>query len=260
MENTSKNIDNISIKETPKYELKLVDREQKTTEDQIVEKVEDNVEVTYKYYEIALENKPLETVDTMEEAEKLVQEVKENNEQELNLSILEKHTQDESQIETKEIEVAKAEMQDKILEVKAELAEKARIDALPSVNGIKLATRPVSGIISSRFGARSSIRSSAHTGLDIATKTGTPIKVVADGTVISASNSGSYGNIVKIDHGNGVQTWYAHTSKMYVSAGQKVKTGDVIAAVGSTGNSTGPHLHFEVRINGNAVNPQNYLY
>ena len=116
------------------------------------------------------------------------------------------------------------------------------------------------GTISSRYGAVSSIRSSAHTGLDISARTGTPIKVVADGTVTFAAYSGSYGNIVKVDHGNGLSTWYAHTSKMYVTAGQEVKAGDVIAAVGSTGNSTGPHLHFEIRINGNHVNPQNYVY
>ena len=84
--------------------------------------------------------------------------------------------------------------------------------------------------------------------------------IVAAGTVISAKYEGSYGNLVKIDHGNGVETWYAHTSKMYVKAGQKVEAGDVIAAVGSTGNSTGPHLHLEIRVNGEHINPQKYLY
>ena len=133
-------------------------------------------------------------------------------------------------------------------------------EAISNINGIKIATLPISGTISSRYGAVSSIRSSAHTGLDIAASTGTPIKVVADGTIISAAYSGSYGYLVKVDHGNGVETWYAHTSKMYVTAGQSVKAGDVIAAVGSTGNSTGAHLHLEVRINGTHVNPQKYLY
>lgn len=106
----------------------------------------------------------------------------------------------------------------------------------------------------------SRIRVSTHTGLDIAATTGTPIKVVADGTVTFAKYNGSYGNLVKIDHGEGVETWYGHTSKMYVKVGQKVKAGDIIAAVGSTGNSTGPHLHLEIRINGEHVNPQDYLY
>ena len=63
-----------------------------------------------------------------------------------------------------------------------------------------------------------------------------------------------------MNHGNGLETWYAHTSKMYVTSGQKVKAGEVIALVGSTGNSTGPHLHLEVRINGKHINPQQYIY
>ena len=118
---------------------------------------------------------------------------------------------------------------------------------MPEINGIKLACKPVSGVISSRYGVSSSIRSSNHTGLDIASPSGTPIKVVAEGTVT-------------VQHGNGLETWYAHTSKMYVTVGQKVEAGEIIAAVGSTGNSTGSHLHLEIRINGKHVNPQNYLY
>ena len=125
--------------------------------------------------------------------------------------------------------------------------------------GISLA-KPVSGIISSRFGVRSSIRSSAHTGLDIATSTGTPVKAAAAGTVTFAGWKGSYGNLMVITHSNGVQTYYGHCSKLYLSAGATVSQGQTIAAVGSTGNSTGPHLHFEIRVNGIAYNPQNYLY
>lgn len=180
------------MKEAPKYELKLVDRTVETTEEQVIdsviEKVEDNMEITYKYYDIALENEKVESVNTIEEAEELVNEIKEANGEELKLSIIEQHTQDETKVETKEVEVAKVEMQEKIEVVKAQIAEKARIDALPSVNGIKLAVKPVSGTITSRYGVNSSIRSSSHTGLDIATKTGTPIKVVADGTVLFARN------------------------------------------------------------------------
>ena len=151
-----------------------------------------------------------------------------------------------------------------ILEVaKENTVEKLNIDTTESIadiNGIKVATLPVTGTISSRYGVSSKIRVSTHTGLDIAATTGTPIKVVADGTITLAAYSGSYGYLVKVDHGNGVETWYGHTSKMLVKEGQAVKAGDTIALVGSTGNSTGPHLHFEVRINGEHVNPQKYLY
>ena len=131
---------------------------------------------------------------------------------------------------------------------------------MPEIKGVKIATKPISGTITSRYGESSRLRQSTHTGLDISATTGTEIKAVASGTVICAKYSGSYGNLVKIDHGNGVETWYGHTSKMYVKVGQEVKAGDVIAAVGSTGNSTGPHLHLEIRINGTHVNPQKYLY
>ena len=125
--------------------------------------------------------------------------------------------------------------------------------------GISL-IRPVSGIITSRFGAGSRIRRSSHTGLDIATSTGTPIQAAASGTVTFSGYKGSYGNMIVITHSNGVQTYYGHCSKLYVSAGTTVSQGQTIAAVGSTGNSTGPHLHLEVRVNGVAYNPQNYVY
>ena len=119
---------------------------------------------------------------------------------------------------------------------------------------------PVNGTVTSRFGTVSSVRASSHTGLDISTSRGTGIRPIANGTVVFASYKGSYGNLVIIDHGNGVQSYYAHCNAIYVSNGQAVDTNSVIAAVGSTGNSTGPHLHLEIRINGVAVNPQSYIY
>ena len=129
------------------------------------------------------------------------------------------------------------------------------------VNGITFAVAPVSGHISSRFGVNESVRNHTHKGLDIAASNGTSISAVADGTVDYARfNSGGYGYLVIISHGNGVQTYYAHCSKLFVSEGDTVSAGDVIAAVGSTGHSTGNHLHFEVRIDGQQVNPQKYVY
>ena len=104
------------------------------------------------------------------------------------------------------------------------------------------------------------MRSGDHTGLDIGAPTGTPIKAAASGTVTFAGVKKSYGYMVVISHGDGIETYYGHCSKLYVTAGEKVSQGEVIAAVGSTGNSTGPHLHLEVRVNGVAYNPQNYVY
>ena len=261
MTTSDKNIDTIDIKENPEYELKLVDRTIKTDEEQIINNVQDDLIITYKYYEIALNNEKIDSVNTIEEAEELIGEMKEtNSDKDLDLSIVEKYTQNEEEVDTTELEIAKQDIQSKIEEQIQKQKEEEKENAMPDVNGIKLATKPISGTITSRYGVSSNIRKSTHTGLDIAATKGTPIQVVADGTVTSASYNGSYGNLVKVSHGNGVETWYAHTSKMYVTVGQTVTAGEIIAAVGSTGNSTGPHLHFEIRINGEHVNPQKYLY
>lgn len=98
-----------------------------------------------------------------------------------------------------------------------------------------------------------------HNGVDLAAPTGTPILAAYDGRVVGASYNSSMGNYVMIDHGDGLYTVYMHASKLYVSNGQSVSKGDTIAAVGSTGRSTGPHLHFSVRLNGSYVSPWNYL-
>ncbi|HEY8416493.1 MAG TPA: peptidoglycan DD-metalloendopeptidase family protein [Limnochordales bacterium] len=112
------------------------------------------------------------------------------------------------------------------------------------------------GRISSRFGPR---WGRMHQGLDIAVPTGTPVRAAAAGTVTYAGPMGSYGNLVILDHGNRVETRYAHNSRIVVRVGQKVKRGEIIAYSGNTGNSTGPHLHFEIRYRGTAVDPDKYL-
>lgn len=98
-----------------------------------------------------------------------------------------------------------------------------------------------------------------HQALDIASPSGTPIYAAQGGTVVTATYISSYGNYIIIDHGNGYQTCYAHASKLYVTVGESVAQGEVIAAVGSTGNSTGPHLHFEIRKNGVKLDPAGFL-
>lgn len=254
---TGKNVDSVSLNVNPEYELKLVDKSESTNEEEIIIALQENTTITYKYYEVSLNEENKVYLDTQEEAESLVNELKtEHSDLELEFEVTEIKTQDLEGIETQSIEVAKENFISQVEEVVEEIEE----ESVPQINGIKLAVTPVSGTISSRFGVSSRIRSSNHTGLDIACSSGTPIKVVADGTVTFASYSGSYGNIVKVDHGNGVETWYAHCSKIYTQVGAEVSAGDVISAVGSTGNSTGPHLHLEIRINDEPVNPQKYLY
>jgi murein DD-endopeptidase MepM/ murein hydrolase activator NlpD len=122
---------------------------------------------------------------------------------------------------------------------------------------------PVTGTITSPFGWRSNPFGGApdfHPGLDIAAPTGTTVTAAAGGTVIMAQWYGGYGNYISIDHGGGYSTGYGHLSAIYVANGQTVSRGQAIGAVGSTGASTGPHLHFEVRINGKAVDPAPRLH
>jgi murein DD-endopeptidase MepM/ murein hydrolase activator NlpD len=122
---------------------------------------------------------------------------------------------------------------------------------------------PVSGRVTSEYGYRVhpiSHKKKMHAGIDISAPTGTPVHAASDGVVISAGwNGGGYGNLVLIDHGSGVVTAYAHNSSISCGPGQSVKRGDVIAKVGSTGYSTGPHCHFEVRVNGAPKNPRGWL-
>lgn len=117
-------------------------------------------------------------------------------------------------------------------------------------------------IVTSEFGNRIdpiSGQRDGHTGMDLAVPTGTPIRAALDGTVTLSKYNGSYGYCVMIDHGNGLTTLYGHNSRLLVSVGQTVHAGDVVSLSGATGRVTGPHLHFEVRVNGERTNPRYYL-
>ncbi len=115
---------------------------------------------------------------------------------------------------------------------------------------------PCDGVVVSGFGMR---WGRMHEGIDIGCSFGTPNRAAASGTVIYAGWLGGYGNLVVVDHGNGLSTAYAHASTIVVAVGQSVSQGETVSLVGSTGNSSGPHLHFEVRVNGSAVDPLGYL-
>ena len=154
-------------------------------------------------------------------------------------------------------------IQRKIAEEKARIAAaKARSQQRNFVRGSGIMLSPSNGYISSPFGWRSHPllgRRRLHTGIDFAAGYGSTIRAADSGTVIYSGWYGGYGKTVIINHGKGITTLYGHSSKLYVEAGQSVKRGQAISAVGSTGLSTGPHLHFEVRKNGTPVNPANYL-
>lgn len=270
-----------TIANMPEYHFTFIDKSEETKDEEILAKIEKSSETTYKLYAVTVEGQEKATVANLEEAEELVKELNEKYEDKLDkkIAVVEVITTDnEKDVST--IKTAKADITKELEKITktttlsktttktsssttkstSSSSSKTTSTKVASLNGVQLTVTPVSGTITSRFGNKESIRSSGHTGLDIAAPKGTKIKAAASGTVVFSGYSGGYGNVVKISHGNGIKTYYAHCSKLYVKEGEEVSAGDVIAAVGSTGNSTGNHLHFEVVKNGTSLNPQNSLY
>lgn len=255
----------VQIEDLPKYEMCLLKKDKKTNDDDIFNLIKSKGTVYYEYYAITLEDQEKSYVSTYDNAKTVIDKLKEKGSSNLSkLGMTKKYSTEMPGV--KEADTIIDELYSKPVVVSTtKYASSGTSSTYKTVNvngskvnlGISL-IRPVSGTITSRFGYR---RSGLHTGLDIGAPTGTPIKAASDGTVkYSGVSSTGYGQYVVISHSNGVETYYAHCSARYVQAGEKVKQGQVIAAVGSTGNSTGSHLHLEIRINGACQNPQNYLY
>ena len=273
----------------PEYKFMLVGRQERTVDQLVFAKVRDTAIVTYKTFAITVDGEEKARVDSEESAINIINQIKDGVEEEVNLDLaisevyentLNVNSNEDAITSLNVIKEEKVALyeQEKAEEA-ARQAEEARIKAAEEAAREKVGTvntslnvsydnepieiafiRPIEGSISSRFGARSSIRSSVHTGLDIAASSGTPIHAAASGIVTFAAMKGAYGNLIVITHSDSVETYYAHCSAIAVEPGESVEQGDVIGYVGSTGNSTGPHLHLEVRIDGVAQNPQNYLY
>ena len=263
------NVAFVQVANLPEYKLCLLKKNIVTNDDEIYNKVKEQGVTYYRYYAILDNEEEKVYVPQFDEAEEVVNGLKEKDSSNIeNISIVEKYETQVQDFVSSEEAISKLYVEKP---KQVTVASVSKTSSTGSVNtklttssaktslGISL-IRPVSGTITSRFGASSSMRKSSHTGLDIETSTGTPIVAAAAGTVTFSGYKGSYGNMIVISHGNGVQTYYGHCSKLYVSSGTTVSQGQTIAAVGSTGNSTGPHLHLEVRINGVAHNPQNYVY
>ncbi len=265
------NVAFVQIDEMPVYDLCLLKRGITTNDEEIFEKIVENGVTYYKYYAISEDDEEKSYVSDFSTAEKVVQDLKDKNSGNVdNIQILEKYETELADFVTEETAVASL-YKEKVVELDetkvANISTSSSSGFSTSRNmsrstvplGISL-IKPVTGPITSRFASMSRVRSGAHTGLDIGASNGTPIKAAAAGTVTFAGTKGSYGKMVVVTHGNGVQTYYAHCSKIYAKVGQTVAQGDTIAAVGHSGNTTGPHLHFEIRVNDVAYNPQNYVY
>ncbi len=246
-----------SLDVEPTYQL-MLSNQIANDEEEIAQVLSENATTLYKVYAITINNEEKSYVNSLEEAEDIVNDMKEEYSDSIaSVSILEQYTKNIEDIGTVELAVAKASIDSDLREIKD---EKERI-AAATFNGVYFSVKPVVGTITSRYGVvESSVRDHAHGGLDIAAPYGTNIKAAADGTVSYSGLMGGYGYLVIIDHENGVQTYYGHCSKLYASVGDEVTAGDTIAAVGSTGNSTGNHLHLEIRLNGSTINPQRYMY
>ena len=272
----SNNVAFVQVANLPEYKLCLLKKNIVTNDDEIFNDIKQQGVTYYRYYAIVDNQEEKAYVSNFEEAENVVNGLKEKNSSNIeNMSIVEKYEVELKDLVSTEDAISKLYVQPAqrtaIAKTNTSSTGTSKYTASGSVNtagttssakanlGIAL-IRPVSGTITSRFGVGSRIRRSSHTGLDIATSTGTPIAAAASGTVTFSGYKGSYGNMLVISHGNGVQTYYGHCSKLYVSAGTQVSQGQIIGAVGSTGNSTGPHLHLEVRVNGQSYNPQKYVY
>ena len=247
----------VEVETMPEYKMCLLKKGLVANDDEIFDTVVSSGIPYYKYYAILENNEEKYYVSNYEECESVINELKNKNSQNKDsvTYILKYETELKDFSDSSTIvaalykEAPKVKKNQKINTIK-------NVDYSKTSLGITL-IKPVNGTITSRFGRRSR---GIHTGLDIANSSGTPIKACASGTIIYSGYKGSYGKMLVIDHGNGVQTYYAHCSSLYVGTGTYVNQGDVIGAVGNTGNSTGPHLHLEVRVNGVAKNPQNYVY
>lgn len=264
------NVAFVQIDNLPEYDVCFQNKNISTTDEEIFEKIKGTGVTYYKYYAMLKNGEEVLYLPTYEEAEKTIEDIKQKPGYEIqNIGFVQKY--ETSLPEFSNVETAIAKLYIPPVETRLTVAKTSKtnkyssgaVDTAKKTNSgskveiaVKL-SRPVSGTITSRFGGR---RSGTHTGLDIATSKGTPIKAAAGGTVTFSGYKGSYGKMIVVSHGDGVQTYYAHCDELLASVGNTIYEGDVIAKVGSTGNSTGSHLHLEVRIKGVAQNPQNYVY
>lgn len=262
-EEGQKNVAFVQIDDMPEYQMCLQKKGIETNDQEIFNKIKETGVTYYRYYTIADDGKEKMSVATFEEAENAIKELKKKESQNSkDLTIIEKYEVELPEISTKDQVVAK------LYEKKPVVVATTRY---PNMNSSGFSTsrsttsakklgisfiKPTSGVVTSRFGAR---WGRTHTGIDVGAPTGTSIKAAAGGTVIFSGWKGTLGKLVVVSHGNGVQTYYAHCSSLLVSSGQTVSAGQLIAKVGNTGRSTGPHLHFEIRVNGSAINPQSYI-
>ena len=250
----------VQIDELPKFKLCFLKRGIETNDEEIYQKVISTGVPYYHFYTVAVGGEEKVYVQSFEEADNIVNQLTEKDSKNArDLAIMDKYMTEKEEFTNVEVAV-KNLYENKITdEVRASMGRVTRArNGGSSYKETSIAfAKPITARISSRFGSR---WGSTHKGLDFGASTGTPIKAAADGTVtFSGWNSGGFGYLVIISHGNGVQTYYGHASELKCKVGDYVYQGDTIALVGNTGDSQGSHLHFEIRINDVAYNPEYYI-
>lgn len=255
----------IQINSMPEYELCLLKKDVQTDDEEIYNNIMGQGTSYYRYYALLEDGQEKYYLSNFEDAEKVVNQLKEKESTNSDkITILEKYNTSKADFTETEACVTALYKQKVVAPKKVAKTGSTGIPPKSINNGAKVdlgigLIRPTSGTLTSRFGSRSRDN---HKGIDIGAPRGTAIYAAASGTVTVSQYGygGGYGNYVMISHGNGVQTLYGHCSELCVSQGEHVSQGQLIAKVGSTGISTGNHLHFEVRVNGVAQDPQNYVY
>ena len=268
----SENVGYVILKEEPKYTFELAKKEVETKDEHIYSFIKSKCDVYYKVYAVESNEEEVCTVETLAMAQEIVDKANKQQEdykKKAALTISEKYEKEYES--TSEIEVAVAEIIEPVKKANSEITRKytnpssgkkvsaSILAALKEIKEDLNFTLPLDNyVVTSRYGWRRN-GTEFHTGIDYAAPLGTPIHAAEDGIVTCAKWSGNYGYLVKVQHTGGYETYYAHCSRFAVSVGDEVKQGDTIAYIGSTGRSTGPHVHMEIRIDGKYINPQNLL-
>lgn len=258
----------VQVDALPEYSMCLLKKGIVTNDEEIYQTVKDTGITYYRYYAIVENEKEKTYLASFEEAENTIEKLKnKKSENASRLTIIEKYETELPQLTETSKAVSSLYKEKKTI---AKATNRGSSYSSPGAGKVSTSRelnnkrvdlgmslrKPVSGVLTSRYGYR---WGRTHTGIDIGVPTGTPVKAAAGGTITFSGMKGSLGKLVVINHGNGIQTYYGHNSKLTVSAGQKVEAGQVIAKAGSTGRSTGSHVHFEIRVKGSSINPQRYI-
>ena len=268
------NVGYVLMEEKPSYSLKLAKKDIQTEDDMILAELKDTCDVYYRVYAVEVNGEQVCLADNMELAQTVVDKVMEEQEdytKQATVRVAEKYEQEYEAMEEENLEITVASIikpikaeNDAVVKKKTTYAAAKKVSQevldslLESTKELDFKVPVEGGVITSRYGWRRNGQE-YHTGLDYGVAMGKPIYAAEDGVVTCAQWAGNYGYLVKIQHAGGYETRYAHCSRFAVTVGTEVKKGDVIAYIGSTGRSTGPHVHLEIRYEGKHLNPEDFL-